>query len=362
MDISDRKLRQNTINDLLRNGYTPLGEKGGKGSSIVEAAKILDISASALRKWVEKETSLFIDDQENFVPSWDLYKEEEIVQFETLPPPDIPINEILNILEIRNEKRIENHEAKNWQKISMNTNKPIVVVFVGDPHLDDNGCNLKLLRQHIELMNRPDVYAFNIGDTTNNWTGRLMKLYSEQDTSLETARRLIDWFLNDAGIRWLGWVTGNHDCWEHGSHIIKSMNRKSILIEDWEAKVNITFPSGLEIPIWLAHDFKGSSITNKVHGAVKKAKELAKSCVFVAGHRHDWGYYTEELPTDGNVIHAFRVRGYKYLDHYSIVNGFSSSQHGASAAIVIDPRATDFNSAVYGFTDIEKAIKFKESL
>lgn len=362
MDISDRKLRQTTINDLLRKGYTPLGEKGGKGSSIVEAAKILDISASALRRWVEKETSLFIDDQENFVPSWELYKEEEIVQFETLPPSDIPINEILDILEIRNEKRIENQEAKNWQKISMNTDKPVVVVFVGDPHLDDNGCNLKLLRQHIELMNRPDVYAFNIGDTTNNWTGRLMKLYSEQDTSLETARRLIDWFLNDAGIRWLGWVTGNHDCWEHGSHIIKSMNRKSILIEDWEAKVSVTFPSGLEVPIWLAHDFKGSSVTNKVHGAVKKAKELAKSCVFVAGHRHDWGYYTEELPTDGSVIHAFRVRGYKYLDHYSIVNGFSSSIHGASAAIVIDPRAKDFNSGIYGFTDIEKAIKFKESL
>ena len=362
MEISDRKLRQTTINDLLRKGYAPLGEKGGKGSSIVEAAKILDISASALRRWVEKETSLFIDDQENFVPSWELYKEEEIVQFETLPPSDIPINEILDILEIRNEKRIENHEAKNWQKISMNTDKPVVVVFVGDPHLDDNGCNLKLLRQHIELMNRPDVYAFNIGDTTNNWTGRLMKLYSEQDTSLETARRLIDWFLNDAGIRWLGWVTGNHDCWEHGSHIIKSMNRKSILIEDWEAKVSVSFPSGLEVPIWLAHDFKGSSVTNKVHGAVKKAKELAKSCVFVAGHRHDWGYYTEELPTDGSVIHAFRVRGYKYLDHYSIVNGFSSSIHGASAAIVIDPRAKDFNSGIYGFTDIEKAIKFKESL
>ena len=57
----------------------------------------------------------------------------------------------------------------------------------------------------------PGVYAVNIGDTTDNWGGRLIRLYAENDVSRQTERKLARWFLQESGIRWLVWLHGNHD-------------------------------------------------------------------------------------------------------------------------------------------------------
>jgi hypothetical protein len=56
------------------------------------------------------------------------------------------------------------------------------------PHVDDNGCNWPLLKHHAELCRTtPGLYAINLGDSSNNWTDRLIKLYAQQDWSVKTA-------------------------------------------------------------------------------------------------------------------------------------------------------------------------------
>ena len=118
-----------------------------------------------------------------------------------LPPSDIPTGDIIDMMCRRFGTRHEHAKAKRWRKFTVPTSGPYALMLFGDPHVDDNGCNWPLLRSHCELAAATEhLYAISVGDVTNNWTGRLMKLYADQDTSLETARTLIRWLLNESGV------------------------------------------------------------------------------------------------------------------------------------------------------------------
>ena len=65
------------------------------------------------------------------------------------------------------------------------------------------------------------AHGVNIGDVTNNWTGRLMKKYADQTTTVRRARRLAEWLMHDSGVKWLMWLVGNHDAWENGDEILR---------------------------------------------------------------------------------------------------------------------------------------------
>ncbi|MEM6903789.1 MAG: metallophosphoesterase, partial [Pseudomonadota bacterium] len=133
------------------------------------------------------------------------------------------------------ERRHERWKASHFQPVIINSNEPIGIMWFGDPHVDDNGCNWPQLLKDIEIAKQPGVYGVNIGDTTNNWVGRLVKKYAEQETTRTNAWRLCEWFLNDAGIPWLFWLLGNHDVWNDGAEIMKRMNIQKVLMHDWMA-------------------------------------------------------------------------------------------------------------------------------
>lgn len=664
-----KELRLRVIEECVDAGYALPGERSEKGSALKEAADRLDLNYDTLRRWYYE------------------YKQSEsqIITREELPPDDLSIHEILDFLEKRNSTKIKSTAAKQWQEVRINSNEPCVIAFVGDPHLDSPGADLALLREHIRLMNQIDVYAFCVGDLHDNWVGSLMRLYANSDVSRDTALKLIDWFMNNSGVKWLGFVRGNHDClsndtqvltkrgwldyqdikiddlvwgvnpetnlgewqnindiivrdgdgyinilntskyemavtdnhriisknsnklglayeyftvstipnyrcqiplslntknngieltddqirfaawcltdgsiddkniviyqskqiyveeirnllksleysytesikdnsktthimgrklkstplpshefyiksssrneiykyinnkkilpewtknlnnrqfdvfletlvkadgtmyygshntsvlykskefldqiqilclqhgwtatlkqygsghwrlnlhnkdsmtienastkfqkipyegevwclsvkytnfmvrrngkpfltgncWNNGAELLNLINKKNIMMEDWEIKTNLTFPSGLEIPIWISHDFKGKSSFNKVHGLVKAARERHRAKILVAGHTHDWGYYMEEMPDTNRVYHAIRSRGYKFNDEHALVNGFPETKYGATMCAVIDPLATDPISEITVFPDLEKAILYKNAL
>lgn len=283
--------------------------------------------------------------------------------FPSLPAKDAPLDQVLDLLTEQSERYIRHTAAKEWQNIRIRTREPVVVAFMGDPHLGAPGCNMKLLRRDVALMQRPGVYAVNIGDSTNNWVGGLMRLYAEQETSASTERRLVKWLMNEAGIRWLMWVLGNHDVWNNGDAIHALLNVGGLPIEDWEAKFILHFDTGLEVPIWANHNFKGHSQYNKVHGALRAARERRGAVVFACGHTHDWALYHEELPDNGEVYWALRSRGYKFVDSYAVRNGFPSSQLGASTAVVIDPREVDDpRRAIMAFSDLALAVRYRDAI
>ena len=281
------------------------------------------------------------------------------VEFPTLPEDDISIEEQLDIMESRFKREHEYQQAKKWMSYKVNIDGPIGIMWFGDPHIDDNGCNIPLLRKHIKICNDTvALYGANIGDTTNNWVGRLMRLFADQDTSQKTAQRLAKWFLLESGVDWILWLMGNHDLWNEGDVILRGMNIHKIPIEDWGAKFKLVFPNGVEIKINAAHDHKGISQFNPLHGQQKAYLWGEPAHLFIAGHRHNWACMHQEDPEKGFTYWMARARGYKYIDHFSQIHGFPIQQEGAAILTVIDPYADTEAGKMYCFADVEKGAKF----
>lgn len=268
-----------------------------------------------------------------------------------IPDDREPVPELIERRRKASRRTTAKKAAEKWLPITFNESKAFGVLWFGDPHIDDPGCNWDLLLQHVELAKAtPGLYAASIGDTTNNWVGRLIKKYAEQDTTLSDARRLARWFMKDAGIPWALWLMGNHDTWEHGDAILSLISDGAVYLPDWEARLEFR-AAGQSWRVHARHDFPGSSIWNKTHGPARAAIQGGAAELYVCGHRHEWAYQSFEMGERGTVAHAVRTRGYKFHDHYAVVCGYPETQSGAAVLTIFDPNASTLAGRVMCFAD-----------
>lgn len=264
---------------------------------------------------------------------------------EPLPDDDIPTGEIIGLMRSRFQRRAANAAARQWREFRVPTDGPYAIMLFGDPHIDDDGCNWGLLERHCQLArDTRHLYAISVGDQTNNWVGRLTRLYAEQETSVKTARVLIKWLLVESGVPWFLWIHGNHDAWNEGIPIIEGMNANQIAMEDWQAKFVLKSPNGYGFRTWVAHNFPGTSQWNKLHGAQKAAQMKDWAHLYVAGHHHNWALHQEEHDHRSFVYWLARVRGYKFMDSYAGHLGFGEQEYGSSIVCVVDPHANKLNA------------------
>lgn len=264
------------------------------------------------------------------------------IQLPNFPDEDIPIEQIIDLQAERFTKRMASHEAHTWFPVKIRDQLPIGIMWFGDPHLDDNGCNWPELRAHVNLCRDTEgLYGANVGDTTNNWAGRLVRLYAEQDTSVKTARRLAEWFMLHSGVSWLIWILGNHDAWGDGSAILAQMAKRhgtqKLICHDWEARFSLKFPNGWEPRIYAAHNFKGNSIWNPMHGPMREGQIGEDADLYVCGDRHTSGEFGFENVSRGRYQRFVRVRGFKFMDDYARRGGFKEQREGCSALTIFDP-------------------------
>lgn len=284
-----------------------------------------------------------------------------LVSYAKLPSADAPIDEIITARRAHFQRTKARVDAEQWQTVHVRDALPIGIVWFGDPHIDDDGCNWPLLERHILLCAAPGVYGANIGDSTNNWAGRLARLYSKQETSAHTARRLAKWFMADCGVTWLLWLMGNHDLWDSGADLLRSMDiHNKVEMRDWAAKIELRFPGGTAVRVHAAHDFPGHSMWNIGHGPLRAARMGGSADLYVCGHKHDWTVGAFET-ADGRCPVIARARGYKWHDEYATVGGFQQSQHGAAIMTIIDPRATAAGR-VLAFADVEQGAAVLKAL
>lgn len=340
----------------MANQYTISPERDAEISSCAEslgsinkAALELGISRSAAQDAVKRHIKRLEESSSPSVPTAD-----------ELPPGDIDIEEVIALQEKRFVARKANADAKRWRKFHVPISGPYALMFVGDPHVDDNGCNWPLLKAHCKLAAETEgVYAINIGDSTNNWSGRLARLWAEQDTSASTAKAMASWLLNKSGMPWFMWLHGNHDMWDGpvGAAWFEAKKPHYVSMEDWQAKFTLVSPNGHELRVWAAHNFKGNSIWNNMHGLERAAQMQDWAQLYVAGHHHDVGLRQGENPHRNFCYWLARARGYKFIDHYADLHGFGHHQHGASVLAVIDP-AADKPNAVQCFLDPFEGAEF----
>ncbi len=280
------------------------------------------------------------------------------VELPTFPDDDIEVEEILDHLSKRFEKKQTHEQAKRWFDIKVRTDDVFGLAVVGDPHLGSH-CNIPLLRRDVALMaSTPNVHCINIGDTTNNWPGygRLAQLYSEEDMSRPTERKLAKWFLE--AVPWIVWLEGNHDNMSGELSVyLKSQNIKQIPMLDWQARFKLVFPSAT-IRIDAAHNHKGTSIYNPLHGQRRADLFGEDADIFVAGHHHTWAIQQHERPdATGNCVTYARCRGYKWLDQYATRNQFHEERYGSSLLFVIDPTEPP-PTRIKPFADLKEGCEF----
>ena len=321
-----------------------------KCSTVTELAQKLGIGYSAARKRVERARKMYRDGVIDL--------DSDKVDLPQFPDDDIPTEEIIASMEQRFSKRHAHSQAKRWFPIKVKIDGPFGIMWYGDPHLDNNGCNWPLLRKHIELHKKcPQLLAANLGDTTDNWVGRLMRLYAESDQSRGTAYRLTRWFLIESGIPWFLWIDGNHCKWNEFVEWLRAINANKIFMDD-RAQFVLRSPCGKEWKIWAEHNFKGHSMWNSLHGPQKAAHMKDMAHLYINGHTHNWALHQEESASREFTYWLARARGYKFIDHYAEELGHFPQAEGASIVSVHDPNATSMAGFLTCFADPEEATDY----
>lgn len=262
---------------------------------------------------------------------------EKKFEFTPIPDDDVPIEELIEQRKRKFAHKREHEEASKLIPIRIKLHGPIALLHFGDPHIDDDGTDIEALEAHTALVNETEgLFACSVGDTTNNWVGRLARLYADQSTSAAQAWRLAEWFVKRCD--WLYMIAGNHDLWSGAGDPLKWIaKQQNALYRSSEARIALRFPNGTEVRVNARHDHSGSSIWNPTHGPMKAAIMGTRDHIYVAGHQHTSGYSMLKDPISGACMHLVRVSSYKRFDRYAREKGFRDNTFSPCVVTVINP-------------------------
>lgn len=262
-----------------------------------------------------------------------------------LPSPDLEAEELIAHRIKKFERKAAYENARRLIPVQIPVDGPYGIIHFGDPHVDDDGCDWGQLRRDIRLVQETEgLYAANVGDTRNNWVGRLARLFGQQSTSAKEALILAQWFIGQLEGKWAYIIGGNHDAWSGDDDPLEFIaGQVHALYEPSEARLALTSPGGQVVTVNARHDFAGGSMWNPVHAVSKAAQLGVRDDILICGHKHMSGYGVVKSPDDGRVCHCLQVASYKVFDRYAREKGFRDQHLSPCVVTVIDPDATGPN-------------------
>lgn len=318
----------------------------GEGMNDLEIARAIGMPRETLRRWVRK-----------YAPESG-WKPAQALSYTPVPDVD-DIEDLLSSRKRAFERRRANEEASKLIQVKVKINGPIGILHFGDPHVDDDGTDIAALERHTELCRTTEgLFAANLGDTTNNWVGRLARLYAEQGTTAKQAWMLAEWFVRRC--HWLYMIGGNHDTWSGAGDPLKWISRQHTEINAAsEARVGLSFPNGAQVIINARHDFAGNSQWNPAHGAMKAIQIGLRDHLTIHGHKHVSGYGLIKDPASGRICHAIPVASYKIFDRYAKERGFRDQSISPCVLTVIDPAIPETSGdMIKTFFDPEEGVDY----
>lgn len=275
-------------------------------------------------------------------------------------PDELPTAE--ELLERRRKqfnRKKDAKEARHLIPVRVKVAGPIGLAFVGDPHVDDDGTDIELLQRHVALFNTHEaLLPLGIGDYSNNWVGRLARLYGQQSLSAAEAWVLVEWLVRS--VQWLALVAGNHDCWSNDGDPIKWMAKAArVQYEANGARLGLTLPNGRIIRVNARHDFQGQSQWNAAFGVGKAAQMGWRDHILTAGHQHVSGVQVVRDPMSGLISWALRIGSYKLYDRYAEERGLPNQNFTVCPVVVVRPQFDDAdNRLLTTFLEPETAAEF----
>jgi len=333
-----------TTPEELRRRYDAVKKHG----SVTQAAIALGISRGTLQHSMRA------------IETNGLPPEEPDIEIPDLPSDKMPTDKLIKHMRERFVARKTARDAREWMKYKVKLDGPVALAFVGDPHLDDNGCNWPQLEKDLAILRKiKGMFPVGLGDYTNSWSGRLAaRVYPYQEATKPQALQLAEWFFTT--VSWIILLKGNHDLWmarDGNMDPLDWMKKGAAPLEDWRAQIELTFPKGEPVKIDIAHNFKGSSMWNNLHGPLRASMLDGRADLYVAGDHHNWGAIHCEHAERKSVHWVLRARGYKYIDPHAERYQFASQSYGATMTAVIDPEDTGPNR-ITCFADVGMAAEF----
>jgi hypothetical protein len=251
---------------------------------------------------------------------------------------------LIERLKAQHEQRSAHARAKRLHQVRVAIDGPIGLAFFGDPHIDSPGCDWVQLEADVHACRDTEgVLAVNVGDTSENWVGRLTALYADQDVTTRQTMKLVEWLLKS--IPWLLTIGGNHDLWNTERadplEIIHRQANLQGLYEGSGARLQLNLPAGASAVAHIRHDFPGRSLFNPAHAMVRETLFGYRDHILACGHTHQSGYMGVWHNDPERLCHGFRVGSYKALDPYGIEKGLKPENWAKSMMAVIDPDHAD---------------------
>lgn len=275
-------------------------------------------------------------------PDWTKWQEPtQPFTVADLPESEEPVEDLLDRRAEAFQRKDIAEQARKLIQVKVNIDGPVGICHFGDPHVDDDGCDIPALRHHVDIVNStPGLFGANVGDLQNNWVGRLSHLWGEQETSKRQAWRLTEWLVRS--VDWLYLVGGNHDAWSGSGDPLQWMMREQAGVFQYHGvRLELVFPNGKRVRINARHDFSGHSMWNPVHGPMKAAMMGWRDHILTCGHKHTSGQIPVKDPMTGLISWAIRVPGFKKHDRYANEKGFPDQSLSPSATTIIDPTKDD---------------------
>ena len=232
----------------------------------------------------------------------------------------------------------------DWRKPVRTTlpYEPFILVLLGDPHIDNDGCNFELFEKSWMSMG-VGTYGLCVGDFFDNWTRSLAHLYREQTVAPSDAWLLFDHLMSERGEYLLAGCSGNHDDWAHGpvDPIQDMMRRHGVIYRDGAIRLQVAF-SGTDrvIHISMRHKWRGNSMYSAAHALKRGAREGWSDNILIGGHIHQDEHRMHVGP-DGVVSHLCQLSAFKEFDNYADVQGYMPHKISPAWYAVVDPRKPD---------------------
>jgi hypothetical protein len=351
------------IEEIMGEGVPYPGAKGDtfqKGAAMVFAEREV-IPAMTVRSRLKRAKEIYGLEprQSAFRPA----KAQPLFEVEGLPWDGEPdAEELIAKLALQHRTRSEHHHAAKLRQVRVNMDGPVALAGFGDPHIDDPGCAWGDLERDVRICrDTPGIMAVNVGDSTNNWVGRLMRLYADQEVTSKQALKLIEWLMT--ALPWLVDQTGNHDSWntEKGdpAAILHRLLKLPGIREDGSNRLRLSLPSGAEVFMHVRHDFPGGSPFNPAHALVRETLFGFRDHILMCGHRHSTGYIPVFHNDPRRLCHGFRLGTYKDFDHYAAEKGFQDTNWARSMGAVINPdHADDPTRFIKPFFNLEEMAEY----
>ena len=263
----------------------------------------------------------------------------------------------------RNAQYIAKFHSK--PRVRMVRKEPFAVAFFGDMHADNKGCDIDRLMSDLALVRASRIRAINIGDICDNFhkTTKLASKAARNRMTPKEALAAAKWIVSE-GAAWDAHILGNHCLW--GEEEFASLLRgwaaiTGAKVHEWDALLTYRWDGG-EFSILAAHDFKGNSQYNTLHGHIKRALEDGRADLYVCGHKHNAGQMGVENGWRGRRYEMVRVMGYKVADDYAFRGQFPQQTEGHSCLAVIDPFAETKEGRCRTFLNLAEGVEHLEML